>query len=75
MALLPRPDQTTFVSITNSDITGNADEVAQHAVASTEGFTFVLAGAKAWLEHGIELNLVADRFPDGLASPPDAEPV
>jgi uncharacterized protein YndB with AHSA1/START domain len=68
----PRPDETTFVSITNSGFTGSADEVTQHAVASTEGFTFVLAGAKAWLEHGIELNLVADRFPDGLANPPDA---
>jgi uncharacterized protein YndB with AHSA1/START domain len=68
----PRPDDTTFVSITNSGFTGSADEVTKHAVASTEGFTFVLAGAKAWLEHGIELNLVADRFPDGLASPPDA---
>jgi uncharacterized protein YndB with AHSA1/START domain len=69
----PRPDDTTFVSITNSGFTGSADEVTKHAVASTEGFTFVLAGAKAWLEHGIELNLVADRFPDGLASPPEAE--
>jgi len=71
----PRPDQTTFVSITNSGIAGSADEVSQHAIASTEGFTFVLAGAKAYLEHGIELNLVADRFPDGLANPPDAEAV
>jgi hypothetical protein len=25
----------------------------------------MLAGLKAWLEHGIELNLVADRFPEG----------
>ena len=70
-----RPDGTTFVSVTNSGFTGTGDEIAQHAVGATEGFTFVLAGAKAWLEHGIELNLVADRFPDGLASPPDAEPV
>jgi hypothetical protein len=29
--------------------------------------TLVLAGAKAWLEHGIALNLVADRFPAELA--------
>jgi hypothetical protein len=26
----------------------------------------VLAGLKALLEHNISLNLVADRFPDGL---------
>ena len=69
----PRPDGTTFVSITNSGFSGSGDDVAQHAIASTEGFTFVLAGAKAWLEHGIELNLVPDRFPEGLADPPDAE--
>jgi uncharacterized protein YndB with AHSA1/START domain len=69
----PRPDGTTFVSITNSGFTGAGDDVTQHAIASTEGFTFVLAGAKAWLEHGIALNLVADRFPDGLEQPPDAD--
>ena len=33
---------------------------------ATEGFSFVLAGAKALLEHGLQLNLVPDRFPDGL---------
>jgi hypothetical protein len=49
------------VSITNS---GFSD--AQQALDSTEGFAFVLAGAKAFLEHGIMLNLVRDRFPDGL---------
>lgn len=59
----PRPDGTTFVSITNS---GFSD--AQQALGSTEGFAFVLAGAKAFLEHDIMLNLVLDRFPDGLPS-------
>jgi len=33
---------------------------------STGGFTIVLAGLKALLEHNIQLNLVADRFPKGL---------
>jgi uncharacterized protein YndB with AHSA1/START domain len=56
-----RPDNTTFVSITNSGFTG--DDAVKKALDSTEGFTFVLAGLKAWLEHGIELNLVRDRFP------------
>jgi len=63
-----RPDGTTLVTITNSGFQGSAEEAAQTATASTEGFAFVLAGAKAWLEHGIELNLVPDRFPDGLPS-------
>jgi hypothetical protein len=40
--------------------------VAKAEMGSTEGFSFVLAGAKALLEHSIQLNLVRDRFPDGL---------
>jgi uncharacterized protein YndB with AHSA1/START domain len=62
-----RPDNTTFVSITNSGFGGTSDERVKKALDSTEGFTFVLAGLKAWLEHGIELNLVRDRFPDGAS--------
>ena len=62
-----RPDNTTFVSITNSEFGGTRDEIVKKALDSTEGFTFVLAGLKAWLEHGIELNLVRDRFPDGAS--------
>jgi uncharacterized protein YndB with AHSA1/START domain len=61
-----RPDDTTFVTITNAGFTGDGDEVVQQAISSTEGFTFVLAGLKALLEHNIRLNLVPDRFPDGV---------
>jgi len=60
------PDGTSFVSITNTGFTGDAEAVAAQAVASTEGFTLVLAGLKALLEHGVRLDLVADRFPKGL---------
>ena len=59
-------DGTTFVRITNSGFTGNGDEVAKQAIDSTQGFSLVLAGLKALLEHGIQLNLVADRFPKGI---------
>lgn len=61
-----RPDGTTFVSVTNQGFPGSEAEAIQHALDATEGFAFVLAGAKAWLEHQIELNLVPDRFPDGI---------
>jgi hypothetical protein len=37
------------------------------AIASTEGFTLVLAGAKAWLEQGLTLSLIGDRHPKGVA--------
>lgn len=63
-----RDDGATFVSVENSGFAGSADERVAGAIGSTEGFTFVLAGAKAWLEHGVRLSLVSDRFPDGLAS-------
>jgi len=61
-----RPDNTTFVSITNSGFQGTVEETAQQAINATEGFTFVLAGLKAFLEHNINLNLITDRFPDGF---------
>jgi uncharacterized protein YndB with AHSA1/START domain len=59
----PRPDDTTFLSITNSGFQGTDKEIAEKAISSTEGFTFVLAGLKALLEHNINLNLISDRFP------------
>lgn len=62
----PRADNTTFVSITNSGFSGDGDEITKQAIDATEAFTLVLAGLKALLEHNIILNLVADRFPDGL---------
>jgi uncharacterized protein YndB with AHSA1/START domain len=61
-----RPDNTTLVSITNSGFSGNGDELVKQALDTTEGFTLVLAGAKAYIEHDITLNLIADRYPDGL---------
>jgi uncharacterized protein YndB with AHSA1/START domain len=57
---------TTFVSITESGFTGSGDELVKQVTASTQGFTLVLAGLKAFLEHNIRLNLVADRYPKGI---------
>jgi uncharacterized protein YndB with AHSA1/START domain len=62
----PRADGTTFVSITNAGFRGGQDEIAAQAIGATEAFTLVLAGLKALLEHDVLLNLVPDRFPDGL---------
>ena len=60
----PRPDNTTLVSIINTGFSGDSMEAVKHAVRSTEGFALVLAGAKAYLEHNINLNLMMDRFPE-----------
>jgi uncharacterized protein YndB with AHSA1/START domain len=56
----------TFVTISESGWTGDADDLVKYVADSTGGFTWTLAGLKALLEHGIELNLVADRFPEEI---------
>ena len=55
----------TFVEIKSFQFVGTGDEQVKEAIDSGEGFSFVLAGAKAFLEHGVRLNLVLDRFPKG----------
>lgn len=62
----PQQDGTTFVSITEAGFAGDGDELVKQATDSTEGFSMVLAGLKALLEHNVRLNLVADRFPKGI---------
>jgi uncharacterized protein YndB with AHSA1/START domain len=62
----PGEDGTTFVSITNAGFTGDGDALVKQATDSTQGFSLVLAGLKALLEHNVRLNLVADRFPKGI---------
>lgn len=57
---------STFVSITNAGFTGDGDELVKQATDSTGGFSLVLAGLKALLEHNVRLNLVADRYPQGI---------
>jgi GNAT superfamily N-acetyltransferase/uncharacterized protein YndB with AHSA1/START domain len=61
-----RPDGATFVSISESGFSGTGDELVQQVTGSTGGFSLVLAGLKALFEHGLRLNLIQDRFPDGL---------
>ncbi|MDE2867725.1 MAG: SRPBCC family protein [Chloroflexota bacterium] len=57
-----RGDDGTYVSVVNSGFDSEADDVVERVVDSTGGFALVLAAAKAYLEHGVELNIVADRF-------------
>jgi len=62
----PHGDGATFVSITESGFGGDGDAIVNAALDSRGGFTWVLAGLKAWLEYGVKLNLVADHHPKGL---------
>lgn len=62
----PLGDSKTFVSITNTGFTGTDDEIVSGIRDATGGFSWVLSGLKAFLEHGIRLNLIADRYPKEL---------
>jgi uncharacterized protein YndB with AHSA1/START domain len=59
-------DGTTFVSVTEAGFTGDGDALVKQVTDSTQGFSLVLAGLKALLEHNVRLNLVADRYPKGI---------
>ncbi len=60
----PRADDTTLVTISNWGFHGSEDEVVAKAIDSMGGFSLLLASLKAFLEHDVRLNLVADRHPD-----------
>ncbi|RJX37573.1 polyketide cyclase [Paenibacillus pinisoli] len=59
-----RDEDGTFVTISHSGFAGAGDEIVLQAIDSMGGYTMVLCGLKAYLEHGILLNLVADKAPD-----------
>ena len=56
--------EATLVQISNAGFQGTEEKIVAMALDSMGGFSLVLAALKAWLEHGIALNLVADRAPD-----------
>lgn len=62
----PYEKGTTYVTIINSGFQGEGDKMVAEALDSKGGFTWVLAGLKALLEHSVELNAIADAFPEGL---------
>lgn len=55
-------DDATLVRIRVTDFGG--DTPAADAVESMSGFTLVLASLKMWVEHGIDGDLMYDKFPD-----------
>lgn len=61
----PVSENETYVNVVNDLFRGNTDELKKQIRDSTGGFNLVMAGCKAWLEHGINLNLIRDRFPSG----------
>ncbi len=53
----------TYVEIINYGFVEEGQDLINQVKDNMGGFTTVLDGAKAFLEHGINLNLIADKFP------------
>lgn len=73
----PAGPEATFVEIRADGFAGTQTEISAQALDSMGGFTMVLAACKAWLEHGIRLELVRDRAPHAhvrpVTDPPPAD--
>jgi uncharacterized protein YndB with AHSA1/START domain len=61
-------DGSTYVTVTECGFNKSGDELLAAIKGSTGGFTTVLDGLKAFLEHGMKLNLIADKFPKEVIS-------
>ena len=61
-------DGSTYVVITSTGFAEKDDELLAVINDNAGGFTTVLDGAKAYLEHNINLNLIADKFPKEVTS-------
>lgn len=61
-------DDTTYVVIKNYGFNLTGDNLIQAIKDNTGGFTTVLDGLKAYLEHNIKLNLIGDKFPKEVSA-------
>ena len=59
----PLSDDTTYVVIKNYGFEQTGDDLIATIKDNTGGFTTVLDGLKAYLEHNINLNLIRDKYP------------
>lgn len=58
-----KTDETTFIHVEEKGFDEQDDNLAKIIAGQTEGWALVLSGMKAWLEYGINLNLIADHKP------------
>jgi uncharacterized protein YndB with AHSA1/START domain len=66
---IPYENDTTYLRITETGFTGDADTQVRQALDSTAGFTFLLSSLKAALEHDITLRVTMDAHPPNLQMP------
>ena len=68
MVFLNKGPNATYVIVEHTGFEEEGDQLIAAIRDSTGGFTMVLAGLKAYLEHGIRLNLIGDKFPEEMRS-------
>ena len=61
-------EESTYVVVKNYGFNETGDELIQVIKDSTGGFTTVLDGMKAYLEFGINLNLIGDKYPKEVSN-------
>jgi len=59
-------EETTYVTIKQYGFRSTGDDLLIEINNASGGFTTVLDGLKAYMEHGINLNLIADKFSKGV---------
>ena len=63
----PWGENCTYVEISERGFDASGDNLAAWLADSTGGFSLMLCALKAFLEHGIVLSVVRDRYPAGSA--------
>lgn len=64
--IIPYHENTAYLRVTETGFTGDACSKVKSATASTGGFTFMMCGLKAALEHDVTLTVTADAFRSDL---------
>ena len=57
-----KSELSTYIIIRQSGFKNEGTALFKELIDTTGGFTTVVDGLKAYLEHGINLNLIADKF-------------
>ncbi|HMI01995.1 MAG TPA: SRPBCC family protein [Pedobacter sp.] len=60
-------NNATYITITQYGFKTTGDALLAEINGASGGFTTVVDGLKAYMEHGINLNLIADKFPKGIS--------
>jgi hypothetical protein len=63
ISLESRAEEHTFVRVTEAGFSADDENLIETIAGQTEGWALVLAALKAWLEHGINLNVISDHKP------------